>query len=136
MTPISDQDEIDYGKPPRVASRDVFSPGGRTGSCSDPRRNRNRSWSITASKGSSERRRVQTPSLSFELHFQNSAQAGLALRDKSVEEAIGDRGVRYSAASFVEGYEKSKYLITLASSERVSLLTRLLEQSPDGQKPG
>lgn len=73
------------------------------------------------------------PPLSFEIEFQNAAQASRARRDKSIEDS-GERAVRYAAASFVEGYERSKHLISLASADRLSLLTRLLNQSEEGKK--
>jgi D-amino peptidase len=73
------------------------------------------------------------PPLVFEIGFQNAAQASRARADKSVDPA-GDKAVRFTAPSFVEGYEKSKHLISLASSERTSLLVGLLRQSSEGQK--
>ncbi len=73
------------------------------------------------------------PPFVFEIGFQNAAQASRVRSDKSVDLA-GDRTVRFTAPSFVEGYEKCKHLIALATAERTSLLTRLLGQSEDGKK--
>lgn len=73
------------------------------------------------------------PPLVFEVSFQNAAQAARARSDKSVELA-GERTIRFVAPSFVEGYEKCKPLIALATAERASLLVRLLQQSDEGKK--
>jgi D-amino peptidase len=73
------------------------------------------------------------PPFAFELGFQNAAQASRVRSDKSVDLA-GERAVRFTAPSFVEGYEKCKHLIALATAERTSLLTRLLGQSEEGKK--
>lgn len=73
------------------------------------------------------------PPMVFELSFQNAAQAARALRDQSVEPA-GARTIRFVAPSFVEGYERCKPLIALATAERSSLLVRLLQQSEEGRK--
>ena len=71
--------------------------------------------------------------VTFELSFQNAAQASRAAGDRSVE-PVGDRTVRYVAPSFVEGYEHSKHLISLAGADRLALLVRLLNQSEEGKK--
>lgn len=71
--------------------------------------------------------------VTFELSFQNAAQASRASSDRAVE-LSGERTVRYVAPSFVEGYERSKHLISLASGDRLALLVRLLNQSEDGKK--
>lgn len=73
------------------------------------------------------------PPLVFEVSFQNGAQAARARSDKSVELA-GERTIRFMAPSFVDGYEKCKHLIALATAERSSLLIRLLQQSEEGKK--
>ena len=73
------------------------------------------------------------PPLVFEVSFQNAAQAARARSDKSVELA-GERTIRFTAPSFVDGYEKRKPLIALATAERASLLVRLLQQSEEGKK--
>ncbi len=71
--------------------------------------------------------------VTFELSFQNASQASRAASDRSVE-LSSDRSVRYVAPSFVEGYERSKHLISLASADRLALLVRLLNQSEEGKK--
>lgn len=73
------------------------------------------------------------PPFTFELSFQNAAQAARAAADPSVE-AADDRTIRYSSPSFVEGYERAKHLISLATAERQALLIRLLNQSEEGKK--
>ena len=73
------------------------------------------------------------PPLTFEVSFQNAAQAARARSDKSVELA-SERSIRFVAPSFVEGYERCKPLIALATGERASLLFGLLQQSEDGKK--
>jgi len=73
------------------------------------------------------------PPYVFEISFQNAAQAARARRDKSVEPA-GNTAVRYRKPSFVEGYEFSKHLISLATGDRTSLLMRILNRHPDGKK--
>jgi D-amino peptidase len=73
------------------------------------------------------------PPFVFEIGFQNPAQASRVRSDKSVD-LSGERTVRFTAPTFVEGYERCKHLIALATAERVSLLTRLLQQSDDGRK--
>jgi hypothetical protein len=55
------------------------------------------------------------------------------MSDKSIERA-GETSVRFTAPSFVEGYEFSKHLISLASADRFSLLVRLINRHPDGKK--
>lgn len=72
------------------------------------------------------------PPFVFELSFQSARQAGLALRDQSVER-VDDITVRYIASTFIEGYDRSKHLIALASSDRLRLLVRLLQQSEQGR---
>jgi len=72
------------------------------------------------------------PPFVFELSFQNARQAGLALRDQSVER-VDDVTVRYISPTFLEGYDRSKHLIALASSDRIRLLVRLLQQTEQGR---
>ena len=67
------------------------------------------------------------------MSFRNAAQAARARSDKSVE-LSGERTIRFTAPSFVDGYEKCKPLIALATAERASLLVRLLQQSGEGKK--
>lgn len=71
--------------------------------------------------------------VTFEMSFQNAAQASRAASDRSVEQS-GERTVRYVAPSFVDGYERSKHLISLATADRLAMLVRLLNQSEDGKK--
>ena len=73
------------------------------------------------------------PPIVFEIGFQNAAQARRVRSDKSVDVA-GDKSVRFTAPTFVEGYEKCKHLIALATADRTSLLVGLLKQSEDGKK--
>jgi len=73
------------------------------------------------------------PPIVFEIGFQNAAQATRARADKSVD-LEGEKTVRFTAPTFVDGYEKSKHLIALATSERASLLVGLLRQSDEGKK--
>jgi len=75
---------------------------------------------------------LATP-VTFELSFQNAAQASRAASDRSVERA-GDLTVRYVAQTFVDGYERSKHLIALAAGDRLTLLVRMLNQTPEGKK--
>lgn len=55
------------------------------------------------------------PPFVFELSFQNARQADRALADQSVERA-DDVTVRYVAGTFIEGYDRSKHLISLCFS--------------------
>jgi D-amino peptidase len=73
------------------------------------------------------------PPFVFELSFQNGRQARAAMSDQAVER-VDDLTVRYIAPTFNEGYDRSKHLIALASSDRLRLLVRLLQQSEDGKK--
>jgi hypothetical protein len=73
------------------------------------------------------------PPLVFEIGFQNAAQASRARSDKTVDR-VGERSVRFTAPTFVEGYEKCKHLISLATADRTALLVRLLRQSEEGRK--
>jgi D-amino peptidase len=72
------------------------------------------------------------PPFVFELSFQNARQAGLAAEDQTVER-MDDLTVRYVSPAFHEGYERSKHLIALASSERLRLLVRMLQQTEQGR---
>lgn len=73
------------------------------------------------------------PPFVFELSFQDARQSGRAMRDQGVQRA-DDTTVRYIAPDFVTGYDRSKHLIALASSDRLHLLVRLLEQSDEGRR--
>lgn len=55
------------------------------------------------------------------------------LADQSVQRA-DDLTVRYVPETFIEGYDRSKHLIALASADRLRLLVRLLEQSEEGRR--
>jgi D-amino peptidase len=68
------------------------------------------------------------PPFEFELSWRNWQQAAGARRSPLVR-ANGDLGVRYTAPSFVEGYETSKHILALAS-DNLAALVRLLQQSP------
>lgn len=72
------------------------------------------------------------PPFVFELSFQNAGQASLAMRDQEIER-VDDDTVRYIAGSFIEGYDRSKHLIALATADRLRLLVRMLEQSEEGR---
>ncbi len=73
------------------------------------------------------------PPFVFELSFQDARQAGVAMRDQGIER-VDDLTVRFIAPDFNEGYDRSKHLIALASSDRLHLLVRLLQQSEEGKK--
>lgn len=73
------------------------------------------------------------PPFVFELSFQNRRQASLAMGDTSSERA-DERTVRFVTPTFVEGYEKSKHLIGLATAERYGLLMKLLRQTEGGDE--
>lgn len=73
------------------------------------------------------------PPFVFELSFQDARQAGRAMSDQAVQRA-DDTTVRYIAPDFVTGYDRSKHLIALASSDRLHLLVRLLQQSEEGRR--
>ena len=70
------------------------------------------------------------PPFDFELSFPSWIEAAGAARSPLVRPS-GDLAVRYTAPTFVEGYETSKHLITLALlNERMALLN----QSAEGKK--
>ena len=73
------------------------------------------------------------PPFVFELSFQDARQAGRAMSDQGVERA-GDVTVRYITPDFITGYDRSKHLISLVSSDRLHLLVRLLQQSEEGKR--
>lgn len=73
------------------------------------------------------------PPFVFELSFQDARQAGVAMRDQGVRR-VDDRTVGFTSPTFNDGYDRSKHLIALASSDRLHLLVRLLQQSEEGKK--
>jgi D-amino peptidase len=73
------------------------------------------------------------PPFVFELTFQNYEQTTRTLRDTSIERT-GPFSIRYQRATFIEGYEYSKHLMSLAAAERMSLLLKAVRQHPEGRK--
>jgi D-amino peptidase len=72
------------------------------------------------------------PPYDFQLGFQNWQQANGAARAPGVLRD-GDLGVRYQAATFIDGYQLSLDALS-RSSDAVQVLVRILSQDPAGKK--
>jgi D-amino peptidase len=72
------------------------------------------------------------PPFDFQLSWRNWEQAAGAKRSPLVR-PDGDLGVRYTAPSFVEGYELGKHLLVMAS-DGAQILIRILNETPEGKK--
>lgn len=73
------------------------------------------------------------PPFDFQLSWRNRQQAGLARRTSLVR-PDGDLGVRFTAPTFYEGYEITLKPVLSIGNDTVLMLTRLLQQSPEGKK--
>jgi hypothetical protein len=72
------------------------------------------------------------PPYDFQLGYQNGQQASGAATAPGVSRD-GDLGVRYRAATFMEGYELSLDALG-RSSDSLQVLLRILRQDPQGKK--
>lgn len=72
------------------------------------------------------------PPYCFVLRFRTVQKASAAARSPLVERD-GEYAVRHTAESFVDGFNLSQHVYA-PSSDRLTLLTRLLESDPQGRK--